>query len=259
MGHIRLGTLPATRKWREVVGLVSGGAPPDSIAGASASAAESSFRHARDDPALRHSFWLLTQLPLAARSPDFLESLDALGLRIDRDPSLLEIVGALTEAIDRQTEIAGGRTDLGEMAQLAAADSLAAVVGERLPSLFGPVAEDVRLELGKFAARDQFAVLARDFFARLTQRHLDYFLSRELSNHTGPGKRIASAEAHAEFNASLAQYCREASRIVEAFAGGWFSKTTFEGGITPEKAGAFVFVALRKISSELQKRSAGDG
>ena len=98
MGHIRLGTLPATRKWREVVGLVSGGAPPDLIAGASASAAEAALRHARDDPALLHSFWLLTQLPLAARAPDFLESLGALGLRIDRDPSLLEIVGALNEA-----------------------------------------------------------------------------------------------------------------------------------------------------------------
>ena len=174
MGHIRLGILPATRKWREVVGLVTEGAPPDLIAGASASAAEAALGHARDDPALLHSFWLLTQLPLAARTPDFLESLGALGLRIDRDPSLLEIVGALTEAIDRQTEIAGGRTDLGEMAQLAAADSLAAVVGPNLPSLFGPSAEDVQLELGKFAARDRFAVLARDRKStRLNSSHTD--------------------------------------------------------------------------------------
>ncbi len=259
MGHILLGTLPVTRKWREVVGLVSGGAPPDLIAGASASAAEAALRHARDDPALLHSFWLLTQLPLAARTPDFLESLQALGLRIDRDPSLLEIVGALTEAIDRQTESAGGRTDLGEMAQLAAADSLATVVGSNLPSLFGPSADDVQLELGKFAARDRFAVLARDFFARLTERYLDYYLSRELSNHIGSTRRFISSDAHADFNDALSQYCREASRIVEAFAGGWYSKTNFEGGITPEKAGAFVFVALRKVRQELRKRSAGHG
>ena len=130
MGHIRLGTLPATRKWREVAGLVSDGAPPELIAGASASAAEAALGHASDDPALLHSFWLLTQLPLAARSPDFLERLDALGLRIERDPTLLEIVGALTEAIDRQTERAGGRTDLGRFgpttaARLSAAENCA--------------------------------------------------------------------------------------------------------------------------------------
>jgi hypothetical protein len=31
----------------------------------------------------------------------------------------------------------------------------------------------------------QFGVLARDFFARLTRRHLEYYLSRELSKHVG--------------------------------------------------------------------------
>lgn len=259
MGHIRLGNLPATRKWREVVGLLSSGAPADRVAAESADAAETGLRHARDDPALVHAFWLLTQLPLAARSPDFTASLEALGLDVGRDPSLMEIVGAFSEAIDREAESRGGRTDLGELAQLAAADSLAEVVGERLPALFGHAPEDVRLEFGKFAARDRFAILARDFFARLTERHLDYYLSRELFNQTGPAQRFASTADQAAFSSALAHYAREASRIVEAFAGGWFSKTTFEGGITPEKAGAFVFVALRKIRRELRKRAGGDG
>jgi hypothetical protein len=259
MGHIRLGTLPATRKWQEVVGLISGDAPVDLIAGASASASEAALRYARDDPALQYSFWLLTQLPLAARAPDFPESLDRLGLHVGPDPSLLEIVGAFTEAIDRQTEHRGGRTDLGEIAQLAAADSLAVVIGSSLPSLFQPTPADVQLELGKLAARDRFAVLARDFFSRLTERYLDYYLSRELSNHTGPARRFDSSRAQADFNNALSHYCREASRIVEAFAGGWYSKTNFEGGITPEKAGAFIFIALRKLRHELRKRNTGDG
>ena len=137
--------------------------------------------------------------------------------------------------------------------------SLAALAGSDLSSLFGQTPEDVRLAIGKLAAPDRFATLARDFFARLTQRHLDYYLSREVSNHIGPGQHIASTDGHSAFNAALWQHCREASRIVEAFAGGWFSKTTFNGGITPEKAGAFIFVALRKIGRELRKRRASHG
>jgi hypothetical protein len=116
----------------------------------------------------------------------------------------------------------------------------------------------VRLSLGKLAAPDRLARSARDFFARLTQRHLDYYLSRTLSDHVGPGRRLATLADHSSFNAALDLHCREASLIVEEFAGGWFFKTTYQGGITQEKARDFAFVALGRISAELKKREAED-
>ena len=64
MGHIRLGLLPRTLKWQQVVALLAEAAPVDRIAAASADAAEAGLRRASDDPALAHSFWLLTQIPL---------------------------------------------------------------------------------------------------------------------------------------------------------------------------------------------------
>jgi len=60
MGHIRLGRLPRTRKWQAVVALLGGDAPLADIAAASAAAAQSGLRFAHADPALAHSFWLLT-------------------------------------------------------------------------------------------------------------------------------------------------------------------------------------------------------
>ena len=135
MGHIRLGKLPATRKWQQVVALLSGGASVEQVAGASAAAAERSLEHGRHDAAVAHAFWLLTQVPLAARSPDFEPNLRLLGLRVEDDPSLLDIVSALAAAIDRQTEQLGGRSDLGEIAQHVAAESLATVAGSDLPTL----------------------------------------------------------------------------------------------------------------------------
>jgi hypothetical protein len=254
MGHKRLGTLPKTKRWQQVVASVEAGESVARVAAASSDAAEGALSRSATDPALIHAFWLLTQLPLAARSADFPEGLRQLGLLVGSRPQLLEILGAFSGAIDAYTREAREHSDLGEMAQLAATESLSAIVGRSLPGLFGPTAEEVQQAIGRLATSKQFSDLARDFFARLTRRHLEYYLSRELSNHVGPTGRFRSIAEHSDFNADLDQHCREAARIVKEFARGWFGKTNYEGGITPENAGAFVFVALKKIRSELRKR-----
>jgi len=98
-------------------------------------------------------------------------------------------------------------------------------------------------------------VLAREFFARLTQRSLDYFLSRELSNHIGANERFLDDVARAHFDDALQMHCREASKIVEAFSGGWYGKNVYQGdGLTPEAIRQFVPVAFKKIRAELRKR-----
>ena len=157
MGHIRLGRLPATKRWQQVVSLLAQGAPLERIAAASAEAAENSLAQANRDPALLRSFWLLTQIPLAARSPDFPTGLRSLGVEVSGSPSLMETINAFSAAIDEYVDQRGGRTDLGELAQLAAADSLAAISGAELPSLFGATPEDARLAIGKLASPPQTA------------------------------------------------------------------------------------------------------
>ena len=71
---------------------------------------------------------------------------------------------------------------------------------------------------------------------------------------TYAGVRAGGAKIHSDFSADLDQHCREAARIVKEFSGDWFGKTNYEGGITLEKAEAFVSVALKKIRSELRNR-----
>jgi hypothetical protein len=254
MGHKRLGTLPRTKRWQQVVASLDGGESVARIAAASSEAAEGALFRATNDPALTHAFWLLTQLPLAARQTDFPERLRELGLAVGSNPQLFEIIGAFSEAIDAHTRAVSERSDLGEIAQLAATESLSAIVGRSLPGLFGPTAEEVQRAVGRLATSNQFSDLARDFFARLTRRHLQYYLSRELSNHVGPGGRFGSISEHSDFNADLDQHCREAVRIVKEFSGDWYGKANYQGGVTPEKAAAFVSVALKKIRSELRNR-----
>src|SRR5436305_454204 len=82
---------------------------------------------------LLHACWLLTQIPLAARGPAFAEDLRRLGLKVLDQPSLMDVAAAFSGAVDRYARDCGGRTDLGEMAQLAAVESLTATVGPTVP------------------------------------------------------------------------------------------------------------------------------
>jgi hypothetical protein len=249
MGHTRLGQLPRTRNWIQVLDLIGGGATIPQIAAETMRASQAGLRKGAHDAGLNETVWLLMRVPLAARTEHFIDELRRLGLRVSNSPGLLEIVAAFTGAIDVRFQETGGRTDLGEMAQMAAAEAITSLITQQ-GSLFGTGPLEVQRAFRGFSAANQFGVLAREFFARLTRKHLTYFLSRELSNYVSGKGRFTSAEDHEAFNRALDLHCRQASRIVEDFSGEWLSKTEFESGITPETVQAFVYVALKKLRAE---------
>ena len=113
MGHQRMGTLPRTRQWKGVMELITGGADAAEIAASTAAAAEQSLADAGKNTTLTHAFWLLTQVPLAAKATDFGNNLRELGLEVTNAPDLIEIAAAMLEAID-QASITGNhrRNDL---------------------------------------------------------------------------------------------------------------------------------------------------
>jgi hypothetical protein len=207
MGHIRLGILLGSQKWRRVVAGLRLGSDLEEIAALAADAAEKSLQAASNDPVFLHAFWLLTQVPLAARGPAFTEDLSRLGITVPAHPGLMSVVAAISDAVDRHARVQGGRTDLGEIAQMAAVESLTATVAPALPSLFGPEPADVQHAIGRLAGGDRFSVLAREFLARLTQRTFDYFLSRELSNQVGEGKRFRDDSVRLQFDQALSRHC----------------------------------------------------
>ncbi len=253
MGHLLLGDLPRTRKWDQVVEFIKSDGDVAQIATASLVASDAGFRRAANDNGVAQVVLLLTRLPLAARAADYVQRLAELGVNVTDAPSLTELVGAFTDAADENMRRSGGRTDLGEMAQMAAVETLTSIIGHRTQSLFGSSPEQVREELATLATKKQFGYLASNFFAGLTRRYLSFFLSRELSNHVGGNRRFANISEHDEFNQALHLHCYQASQIVREFSGAWFSKTNWEQGITAENARRFAAVALKKLRSELKK------
>jgi hypothetical protein len=259
MGHQRLGVLPRTREWQQVIQLIADGAGVEFIAAATSRAAETSMIDASGDPAVRHAFWLLIQIPLAAREADFERALRKLGINVPPQPSLAEITSAVMDAIDGIITGRRGRTDFGEMAQLCAVESLSAVAGSEARDLFGATGAAVKSALAGLGTAKQFSILTRDYFARLALRHLNYFLSRILSAHVGVGRRFTTLREHRAFQEALDLHCRETTRIIKEFAEGWFSKRLYEDGINLENAGRFVHAAFQKVREELRSRRRANG
>ena len=141
-------------------------------------------------------------------------------MTVGPQPTVLDVVGAFSEAVDLHLYKNGGRTDLGEMAQMGAAETLTFALRNRVETLFG--ANDVQAALAQQNADPIFS-FSRAFFARVTERYLTYFLSRELSIQLG------SVRANREFREALSIHCQQASKIVEKFAEDWFSKANYQG------------------------------
>lgn len=257
MGHIRLGTLSQSKKWRDVIGLLDAGASVEDVAAVAARASELDLGRASDDPLFQFVTSLLVRLPLMARAPGFEDALVDLGAGEKAGESVTSLLAGLSASIDRSAFETGRSSDTGELARSALLESLSVQLRDRLPSLFEPSALDIRITLASFASGQNFAILARDFFARLSYKSLDYYLSRELADHTGGDKRFASDAGRTEFERSLAQHTFEASRIVEAFAGGWYGKTVWQKQtLNQNEINKFTRYAFKKIRSELGRRRA---
>lgn len=259
MGHVRLGTLPASRKWRDVVSYLAG-AEVDvaDLAEAVARASDRSLTNAAKDPAFIEALWLLVQIPWAARSERFAEALGKLGIAVPDHPSATELVVGLDGAIEAvQRRNARDITDLGEMAKQAAVAALHSLFEERLPELWAPTCEDVRTTLATFVAPERFGELSHRFFAHLVEHNIQYFLDRETPRHIGSGRFAQSVGDLVLHDRAVRRHCEEATIIMRPFAKDWLGHNAFHlrKDISRRDAAGFAHVAFEKIRKELSIRS----
>jgi len=228
MGHVRLGSLPRSRAWKEVVGLITAGADVSQIANATIRAADKAFSIVLNDEGFTEAVWLMTQLAIAAKKDNFNDHLQSVGINLPQDSSLPDVAAAVAEAMDRKLESNGSRSDLGEMSQRALVGALVEHISPKLPSLFTPDASDVQAALASLGKKREFGELSRTFFAKLTNESMNYFLSKTLATHLGEGQRFATMNEMGQFEKALTTHCKEASLIVEQFSADWFSKHKYE-------------------------------
>jgi len=260
MGHVRLGLLPRSKAWKEVVGLITAGANVSQIANATINAAEKAFSFVLNDHGYTEAVWLMAQLAIAAKKPDFTEHMNSLGVSLPANATLSDVAAAISDTLDRKLESTAKRSDLGDIAQRALIGAVLDHLAPKLPSLFPSAANDVRAALATLGKQREFGELSRSFYSKLTNESLEYFLSKTLATHLGEGQRFATMNEKAQFETALSTHCREASLIVEQFSSDWFSKHRFEegGGISRKSSDGFAAFALKKMKDELKAGARSD-
>ena len=259
MGHVRLGKLPASKKWREIVScLTAADVPVADLANAVAGTSEKSLTAAAKDAAFIEALWLLLKIPEAAKATCFGHALRQLGLPVQDDPSLTEVVVGLDAAIEAVKHRQACHTnDLSEMARHAAVAAIDSLARERLPQLWTPTGADEKATLASLAAPGRFGDLCQRFFTRLLGHNLHYFLDREMPKHVGRGGFAQSIGDLASFDRSVARHCEETTLIMRAFAKDWLGKNAYHCGraVSKKDAVGFAHVALEKIRKELSVRN----
>lgn len=261
MGSNRVRTLPRTRKWREIVDLVTEGAGAAQLALATSRAVALGLGSAAADSGAVESVQLILRLPLAARAADFTAALGECGLNVAEPPGLMELAAAVSDAVDDKLPNCRGRTDLGEMAQVATVEILTQVVGARAGNLFGTTPDEVRRALAELATVKQFGLFAKQYFSRFAFKWLNYVLSMTLPLHVGAGRRFRTVADQARFTDALETHCREATIVLLKYSGQWASKERLRlvGDVTRERTQRFLGGAMAKLLEELRHREAADG
>ena len=265
MGHTRLGLLPKTRKWKELVEQIAGPRLTgevvataafyiDAIAAQTLEATRKARDNVAHDSGVRYTFYLLTQVALASRRSDWENALAQHGIRLASDSTVFDLTVEVQGAIDRYVSRSpSGATDLSEMAQQSAGEALASLAGSRTASLFGGSGAEVRNAVRSLSTKKGFGKLGQRFFGRFVARFLNFYLSRVTAATLG-SPRLRDLGDVTEFNEALRTQCDQSARIVRDFCGEWYSKTAYQEGIDLGNTTRFLAVAVNKLRSELAQQ-----
>jgi hypothetical protein len=267
MGHTRLGTLPKTRKWNELLKNIAGTRLPGDVADPVANhindiaaqtlrASQRALVKVAQDSGVAYTFYLLTQVALASRTSDWESALVQHGIRLSSDSTVFDLTVELQGAIDRYVlRRHPGATDLSEMAQQSAGEALLSLAGLQTANLFGGSSADAKNAIRSLSTKTGFGKLGQKFFGRFIARFLNFYLSRATAATLGKAG-VQNLGDIAEFNKALELHCQQSARIVRDFCGDWYSKTEYEKGIDLKNASSFVAVAVKKLGKELEQQRA---
>lgn len=259
MGHERLGLLPKSERWRDIVSDIAltatGECSTEQIVEEIAKAIDSRFRRLHLDPGVQDAFSFLLSISVAGRADSPQDVLRELGIDLHGKAATPL---CLTQALSNFMRKEKGSLEFSELARIAAGQALAEFYIEktRQPDLLGAT-DDPFGVWNKASDGAGFCVLARQFFSHLTTGYISYFLDREAS------AALPSVEARETLQGNLethvdrvTRHSFETSKIAQSFAAGWYNKNATEVLPSREKARGFLGIAFNKIRDSLGREVA---
>jgi hypothetical protein len=217
MGHERVGALPKTKPWVKVVKYIAAfdgsEALSRKIANQTLDNVRSKFESIQRDPNVRGAFKFLTELAVSGARRNW----TSLGL--PENPTPFTVAKALDKAVSGQS----GSSEYAAIAKAAATDAIGSWYAQNTAqtSLFGTAEENSQVWRDAGTAGG-FCEIARLFFAKFTERYLNYFLEREASavSRSIEQRDLFQKQIRNQIDA-VSQHAFETAKIARSFAAGW--------------------------------------
>lgn len=254
MGHERLGLLPKSERWRDIVSDIAltatGECSTAELVEKTAQAIDARFQNLPYDPNIQRTLSFLVAVTVAARSESPADALADLGIDLGgKTATPLGLTQALTSYLQRDK----GSLEYAELARSAAGRALTEFYQKetRQPEFLG--GSDDPYSIWRRASNGGgFSELARQFFSHLTTSYLRYFIDREAS------AALPTVNARESFHSSLeahvdrvTRHSFETAKIAQSFAAGWYNKNAKESLPSERKTRGFLSIALNKIRDSL--------
>jgi len=251
MGHNRLGNLPHTHRWKEVIALLENDAEISELTDASFYASLTALKRVPSDRGFLGVLNQIVELATVSREKDIAGALNQAGFNSEAQASSIGFLSVIATQLTDKINQTYPRSDVGKIARDAFLEALTKQVLSKTGTLFGGT-ENAKTLTVPFRG-DRFKVLMHEFYAGFTSRYLSYYLSRELPHHVGSGKRFSNIDEHSEFNKQFDLYCRQTVRIVDEFTPGWIGKAIYKKEADSKAVGRYAYAAFKKLTEEFQR------
>jgi len=249
MGHERVGALPKTEPWQKVVKNIADfdGNEEQSrrIANQTLENVQTRFESIQRDPNVRAAFKFLTELAVSGAGGR------ATSLKLPENPTAFTIAKALDTVVRAQD----GSSEYAALAKAAATDAIANWYAQNMtqPSLFGTPEQNSEI-WRKAGTAGGFCEIARLFFAKFTERYLNYFLEREASavSRTIEQRELLQRQIRDQIDA-VSKHAFETARITQSFAAGWYNRHAKDAVPTDEEIAGFLTIAFGRLREDLRR------
>jgi hypothetical protein len=249
MGHERTGALPKTEPWRRVVQRIAAfdGNEQETrqIANDTLDNVRNRFEAIQRDPNVQAAFKFLTEIGASA------SGIRPSSIQLPENPTVF----AIAKALDSQLRVNRGSTEYAALAKAAATDAIVLWYTENAaqPSLFGPAEQNSTI-WSKAATAAGFCEIARLFFAKFTERYLNYFLEREASAvcRTIEERNVLEKQLRAQID-NVSRHAFETARIAQSFAAGWYNRHANTSAPSEDEISGFLAIAFGKLREDLRR------
>jgi hypothetical protein len=258
LGHERLGFLPKSRRWRDIIGEIASsanrGIDTERVVELTANAINMRLRNLHLDLGVQEAFVFLVLLSEAGSHKAPSDRLTDEG--IDLQGRLATPI-ALSRILATKVREAGQSQENASLALVAASHALVTFYQEH--SLQREIFDNSGdpFSVWKQASDGAgFSELTRSFLSNLTAGYLKYFLDREASSV------LPTVEARIRFQNQIeihidqiTRHSDQTAKISQSFAAGWYNKNVLQDKVSRDKANAFLSIALNKIRDSLRRES----